>query len=145
MRRKVEQEVTMRSDKKESKEKLLKELRKERGYLPREWAFLAGEDPGFMKAYNVFYELVLTDGEALPAKTKELITIGLLAYRGLEQGVYNHAKRALRLGATKRELLEAVETLIIAGGSPAFAVGLAGLMRLVEDEKKTARGKGKKR
>jgi alkylhydroperoxidase/carboxymuconolactone decarboxylase family protein YurZ len=124
------------SARKNSKQNLLNRLRKERGYLPPEWAFLAEKDPGFMEAYNEFYERVMTDGKALPAKTKELITIGLLAYVGLEQGVCNHAKRALRLGATKEELLEAVETLIIAGGSPTLRTGLAGLIMMEEEEKK---------
>jgi len=49
--------------------------------------------------------------------------------------VYNHCKRALRLGATKQELLEAIETTIIPGGTPTFGTGLRALMRIEEDEK----------
>ncbi len=69
-------------------------------------------------------------------KTRELVAIAILAFRGLEGGVYEHMKRALRHGATKQELLEAIETSIIPGGAPTFATGLQALMRIEEDEKK---------
>jgi len=45
-------------------------------------------------------------------------------------------KRALKFGATKEELLEAVETSIVPGGAPTFSIGLKALMRLEEDDKK---------
>jgi len=125
----------MTSRKNSGKKNILSRLKKERGYLPAEWAYLAERDPEFMDAYNGLYEKAMTDGKALSAKTKELITIGLLAYRGFEQGVLNHAKRALRLGATMEELVEAVETVIIAGGSPALRTGLMGLMMMEEEQK----------
>jgi alkylhydroperoxidase/carboxymuconolactone decarboxylase family protein YurZ len=57
-----------------------------------------------------------------------------LAFRGRESGVYEHCKRALRLGATKQELLEAIETSIIPGGTPTFGAGLRALMRIEEEE-----------
>ncbi len=44
-------------------------------------------------------------------------------------------KRALRLGATKQELLEAVESSIVPGGAPTFSTGLRALMRVDEDKK----------
>jgi len=78
----------------------------------------------------------LTDGKALPAKTRELIAIAILAFRRRENAVYLHAKRALELGATKQELLEAIETTIIPGGAPTFGTGLAALMRIEEEAKK---------
>lgn len=64
-----------------------------------------------------------------------MIAIALLAYRGLENAVYVHAKRALRLGATKQELLEAIESSIIPGGAPTFSTELRALMRVVEEKK----------
>jgi alkylhydroperoxidase/carboxymuconolactone decarboxylase family protein YurZ len=42
----------------------------------------------------------------------------------------------MRHGATKEELLEAFETMIVPSGGPAFATGLAALIRIEEDEKK---------
>jgi AhpD family alkylhydroperoxidase len=88
-----------------------------------------------MEAYNHLYNLGLRAGKALPVKTKELVAIGILAYQSRENAVYEHMKRALRHGATKQELLEAVETTIIPGGAPTFDIGIRALMRIVEDEK----------
>jgi alkylhydroperoxidase/carboxymuconolactone decarboxylase family protein YurZ len=124
-------------EKKEKKIQNLKEaLKKERGYVLPQWEFMAEKDVDFMEAYNNLYNRALTDGKALPAKTRELIAIALLAYRGFVEETYTHAKRALKLGATKEELMEAVETSIIPGGAPTFSVGLKALMRIEEDEKK---------
>jgi AhpD family alkylhydroperoxidase len=117
-------------------EKLKKAMKKERGYVLPEWAYIAEKDVDFMEGYNNLYEKGLTDGKALPAKTRELIAIALLAYRGLNNAVYEHSKRALRLGATKQELLEAIETSMVPGGAPTLSVGLQALVRIEEDEKK---------
>jgi len=122
-------------NKEKKKQKLIREMSKERGYLQPQWAYMVEKDVGFMEAYNNIYNKGLTDGRALPAKTREFIAIALLAFRGRENAVYLHAKRALRLGATKQELLEAIETTIIPGGAPTFSTGLAALMRIEEDEK----------
>ena len=117
------------------KQNLLEDIEKERGRLPEQWAYIAEKDTEFMEAYNRLYNLGLTDGKALPAKTRELIVIGILAFRGRGDGVYQHCKRALRLGATKQELLEAIETSIVPGGAPTFGEGLRALMRIEKEEK----------
>jgi len=115
--------------------KLLAEMEKERGYVSPAKNYVATIDPDFMEAYNHLYNLGLRAGKALPVKTKELVAIGILAYQSRENAVYEHMKRALRHGATKQELLEAVETTIIPGGAPTFDIGIRALMRIVEDEK----------
>lgn len=117
------------------KQDLLKAMEKERGYMLGPWKFLAEQDVDFMEAYNNLYNRGLTDGKALPARMRELIAIGILAYRGQEEAVYLHGKRALKLGASKRELLEAVETAMIPGGGPTLAVGLRALARIEEEGK----------
>jgi alkylhydroperoxidase/carboxymuconolactone decarboxylase family protein YurZ len=124
--------------KEDGEKDIMQRIRRVRGYLPDEWAYVAERDPEFWDIYNALYEKVLSDGKALPAKTRELIAIGVLSYRELEQGVCNHAKRALRLGATRQELLEAVETVTVPGGSPALRAGLRGLMMMEEEEKNRA-------
>ena len=125
-------------DEKERKriDDLKKAMIKERGYLYPQWEFVAENDVDFMEAYNNLYDRGMKDGKALPAKTRELIAIALLAYRGLEDVVCQHMKRAIRLGATKQELLEAVETTIVPGGAPTFSTGLSALMRVAEEQKK---------
>ena len=123
--------------KKGAKEILMEEMTKERGYILPEWAFMIEKDADFMEAYNKLYKKALTDGKALPARIRELIAMAIFAYRGHEAHTYNHAKRAQRLGATQQELLEAVETFIIPGGAPTFAIGLRALMKIDEEEKGT--------
>jgi len=115
---------------------LIEAMSRERGYMPAPWAYMAEKDLDFIEAYNNLYERGLTAGKALPIKTREFISMAILAYRGLDDAVYEHAKRALRHGATKQELLEAVETMIVPGGAPTFGTGLRALMRIEEDEKK---------
>ncbi len=118
------------------KKELIKKMQKARGYMLGPWVYLTEKDVDFMEAYNNLYERGLTDGKVLPAKVREFVAIGILAYRGLEDAVYQHCKRALRLGATKRELLEAIESAMIPGGTPTLALGLRALTRIEEEEKK---------
>jgi AhpD family alkylhydroperoxidase len=120
------------------KQKLTEKMSKERGYLHPTWVYMVDKDVDFMEVYNNIYERVLTDGKALSAKTREFIAMAILAFRGHEEAVYLHAKRALRLGATKQELLEAFETMMIPGGVPTFGMGLAALMKIEEEEKKVS-------
>jgi AhpD family alkylhydroperoxidase len=115
---------------------LIEAMSKERGHLSPRWAYMIEKDLSFIEAYNNLYTCALTDGKALPIKTRELIAMAILAHRGRADGVYEHAKRALRHGATKQELLEAVETMIVPGGAPTFGTGLSALMMIEEDEKK---------
>ena len=118
------------------KKEIVEAMSKERGYLPAPWAYLAEKDLDFIEAYNNLYLRALADGKALPIKTRELIAMAILAYRGLTEAVCEHGKRALKHGATKEELLEAIESTIIPGGAPAFATGLKGLMMIEEAENK---------
>ena len=130
-------------NKQNKKQKLIRKMKKQRGYMPSEWVYMVDKDVDFMEVYNNLYENGLTDGKALATKTRELIAIAILAFRGQENAVYLHAKRALRHGATKQELLEAIETTIIPGGVPTFGVGLSALMRIEEEEKKVGKLKEK--
>ncbi len=117
------------SDQADTAEALIEKMKKDRGYIYPEWEFAARSDPDFVEAYNNLYRAALNDGRALDAKTRELIALGILAYRGEVDAVVAHIRRAMRLGATRQEVLEAVETAIIPGGAPTFFVGLQGIMK----------------
>lgn len=126
----------VREEELESKKKdLIEEMQRERGYLPEPWSYVTEKDFDFMEAYNNLYKRALTDGRALQVKTRELIAIVLLAFRGNDHAVYEHIKRALRHGATKQEILEAIETSLIPGGAPTFSTGLRALMKVEEEER----------
>src|ERR1051325_4484031 len=55
---------------------------------------------------------------ALARKTKELIMVGITCALNRPRGVRLPSERALTLGATPREVLEAVEVAAIPGGMP---------------------------
>jgi AhpD family alkylhydroperoxidase len=126
-------------DKQVKKQKLMEKMSRERGYLPPAWAYMVENDVDFMEAYDNLYERTLKDGRALPASTRELIAIGILAIRGQGGAVYLHIKRALRLGATKQEILEAIESTLAPGGAPAFGVAMDALMKVEEEEKQSGK------
>jgi alkylhydroperoxidase/carboxymuconolactone decarboxylase family protein YurZ len=119
----------------EKSDALIAKLRQDRGYTSPAWEFAAREDPDFFEAYNELYRKGLGDGQALSAKVREFVAIGILAFRGQESGVRNHIQRAIRLGATKQELLEAIETCLIPGGAPTYGCGLKALQAVLADER----------
>lgn len=125
----------MSDDMKQKAEALIEKMKKDRGYIYPEWEFAARSDPDFVEAYNNLYRAALNDGHALSAKTRELIAIGILAYRGEVHSVKTHILRAMRLGATKQEILEAVETSIIPGGAPTFFNGLSAIIQAIDEAK----------
>ena len=63
-------------------------------------------------------------------KYREMVIIGILAFRGRLEGVTAHMRRAVQHGATKRELLEAVQSAGIPGGGPTLSTGVQAIMAL---------------
>jgi AhpD family alkylhydroperoxidase len=122
---------------KDRAQQLKEAIRKKRGYSSPAWEYAVEKDVDFQEAYENLYERALGAGKALPIKVRELIAIGILAYRGAEEAVYKHMQRALKNGATTQELYEAIETTIVPGGAPAYSIGLRALMRLEESQKST--------
>jgi alkylhydroperoxidase/carboxymuconolactone decarboxylase family protein YurZ len=112
-------------------EALIARMKEARGYIYPEWEFAARQDPEFVETYNRIYELGLGDGRHLSAKVREFVAIALLAFRGAERaGLVAHMERAIRLGATREELFEVLETCLVPGGAPTFHRGLSALMEV---------------
>jgi alkylhydroperoxidase/carboxymuconolactone decarboxylase family protein YurZ len=109
-------------------EALIARMTQARGYIYPEWEFAARQDPDFVEAYNHMYELSLGEGRHVSAKVREFVAIALLCFRGAEKsGLVAHMKRAMRLGATREELFEVLETCLVPGGAPTFHRGLTAL------------------
>jgi len=71
--------------------------------------------------YKAFLELeraAFSDG-ALPRKVKELIATGISVVIDCESCMQWHIEQASKAGATKREVLEALEVGMEMGGGPA--------------------------
>lgn len=64
-------------------------------------------DPKLLDLVNTTHDLALSDG-ALPKKTKLLIAMVLDAVHGASDGVQALAREALKAGATKEEIAEAL-------------------------------------
>jgi alkylhydroperoxidase/carboxymuconolactone decarboxylase family protein YurZ len=95
------------------------------------WEWVAREDPDYTRARIPLSELSVGEGKALAIKYREMVILGILAFRGASQeGLLAHMKRAIQHGATKRELLEAMESAAVPGGGPTFATGARALMQL---------------
>ena len=63
-------------------------------------------------------------------KYREMVIIGILAFRGRQDGIVAHMRRAIQHGATKRELLEAIQAAAVPGGGPTMSAGVMALMEL---------------
>jgi len=69
---------------------------------------------------------------ALPRKTKELIMVGITCALNRARGVRLHSERALSLGASPREVLEAIEVAAIPGGMPGLWLGVETLQEILK-------------
>ena len=94
------------------------------------WEWMAREDPEYVAARQPLSQLSVGEGKALSIKYREMVIIGILAFRGRKNGVIAHMRRAIEHGATKRELLEAIQSAAVPGGGPCFSTGAEALMEL---------------
>ena len=98
------------------------------GYVWTTW--LAREDPDYAVAREPFASYSAGEGRELSIKYREMVMIGILAFRGRQEAVVAHMRRALAHGATKRELLEALYRGPGPGGGPTLRVGVQAHMTL---------------
>ena len=101
------------------------------GYAFTDW--LAREDPEYVRARAPLSALSFGDGKELAIKYREMVIVGILAFRGREDGCVAHMRRAIQHGATKRELLEAIQSAAVPGGGPTLSTGVQALMELERD------------
>src|SRR5438105_15896423 len=97
------------------------------GYPWAKW--LAREDPAYASARAPLAELSVGEGKELSIKHREMVIIGILAFRGREDGVVAHMRRAVEHGATKRELLEPIQAAAVPGCVPSRSAYIKGLMQ----------------
>ncbi|MFI5185607.1 MAG: carboxymuconolactone decarboxylase family protein [Chitinophagales bacterium] len=73
------------------------------------------EAPGVAKAFDDLIQSLI-DSKGLDEKTKQLIYIAMKAAQGDETAVKFHVQMAIKLGAAKREVVDAIlMTLTVAG------------------------------
>jgi 4-carboxymuconolactone decarboxylase len=86
---------------------------------------LGAHDPTILEAIERVPHEVYHRGRTLDAKTKELITIvAMTTLKAPDLALQNHVRKALELGATEQEILQAIELIIPVVGMPTFEHGL---------------------
>lgn len=94
-----------------------------------EWGTVVEEAKGLngalsevMKAYGGLHKAVMADS-ALDRKSKELIALGIGIGRMCEGCIISHVRGALKAGATKAEIADAVAVAVMMSGGPGTTYG----------------------
>ena len=120
----------------EEKQSFVDKMYRERGYILDFHKIMVAEDFDFLKAYNQLIEAGYTKQRVLDAKTKEILyTVILTAVKASVDHVKAHIKLALDYGATKQEVLEALELCLPAASVPAFMIGFEAWKQVVSPER----------
>ena len=94
---------------------------------------IAKLDPDyFEKLKGLYVDGTFGRDGALPRKTKELIMVAITCALNRPRGVRLHSERALTLGASPREVLEAIEVAAIPGGMPGLWLGVETLQEILK-------------
>ncbi|MGH6989960.1 MAG: carboxymuconolactone decarboxylase family protein [Stellaceae bacterium] len=89
--------------------------------------------PETEKAFQAFSKQVFADG-ALPAKTKQLIAVAVAHVTQCPYCIRSHTKAALRHGATREELMEAIWVAAEMRAGGAYAHTAISLTAMDEEE-----------
>jgi alkylhydroperoxidase/carboxymuconolactone decarboxylase family protein YurZ len=109
-------------------------LARERGYHFPTFEWLGQKDPEFEQARLDYVRMTYTrPGNELPVRYKELIASAILAFRGYPS-LKLHLARALREGATVREVLEAMEVASVPGGMALLHFAVDALIEIEREQ-----------
>jgi len=99
---------------------VMESIGKKMGFKPNILETLGELDPEFLGKYRRCDGKLLSDG-ALPAKTKILMALAVVASKQCESCTVAQMKSALNHGVTKEEIMETMEVIFITSGAPAVA------------------------
>ena len=129
------------------REAIVKRGERRRGFVPYWLRTMAEVDVDFLEAYERIYELTAVRKGKLPPKVREMIVVAAVSIGGYLPGIKDHVRRALRLGATKEELVEVFQSAYFHTGALTLVHGMVALidvLKELEDEQKPA-GRAAKR
>ena len=105
------------------------------GATNKAYDIIADLDPEYARHLTgLFVDGTFGRKGALDRKTKELIMVGITCALNRPRGVRLHSERALKLGATPRQVLEAVEVAAIPGGMPGLWLGAETLDEILREQ-----------
>jgi len=133
---------------KENAESAVNELSKKMcGFTPGTLHHIKKYNPELAILIRDMDQIMVTDG-ALDRKTKRLIGLACVAVRMCEDCIYPQAKVARNYGATRGEIVEALQVAVLTGGVPSWSVSKKGITQLFdewdEEEKAEAKPEPKK-
>ncbi|OPY45332.1 MAG: Carboxymuconolactone decarboxylase family protein [Methanosaeta sp. PtaU1.Bin016] len=97
-------------------------------------AALEKEMPEVTKALKLLHDEVTKEG-ALDTKTKELILVAVAVALKCEYCLWNHVPMAVKLGASRQEILEATGAAILMAGGPGAAYGSVVVLKILDELK----------
>ncbi|MCL2891034.1 MAG: carboxymuconolactone decarboxylase family protein [Methanomassiliicoccaceae archaeon] len=99
------------------------------GYMPDTLKAINELNPNFMELLHNMDRVMVADG-ALDKKTKRLMALACVAVRMCDDCVYSQARVAKNYGATKEEILEAINVAVLTGGVPCWSASRKGIAKL---------------
>jgi AhpD family alkylhydroperoxidase len=102
------------------------------GFAPDTLKSIKELNPGFMETLHEM-DKFMTEDLALDKKTKRLIALACVAVRMCDDCVYPQAKVAKNYGATKEEILEAIQVAVLTGGVPCWSTAKGGIAKLFDE------------
>jgi len=94
---------------------------------------LTKEIRGTMSGFGQLYAAATADG-ALSAKVKQLMALSIAVTVRCDGCIAYHVHDALRAGATRPEIMEAIGVAVMMGGGPAMVYGCEALEALEQFE-----------
>ena len=102
------------------------------------------EMPKTSKAFSEFTGTAQSKG-ALTRREKKLIALALSIYTRCEDCIVHHVYEALKMGITRKEILDAAGVGIVFGGGPSFGAIASILIASIDEFEKDTKKKRRKR
>jgi len=102
------------------------------GYIPPTLHHIKENHPALAVIIKDMDKVINTDG-ALDRKTKRLIALACVAVRMCDGCIYPQAKVAKNCGATREEIMEALNIAVLTGGVPTWSTAREGIAQLFEE------------
>ncbi len=102
------------------------------GYVPPTLDHIKKHHPALAVTIKEMDQIINEDG-ALDRKTKRLIALACVAVRMCEGCIYPQAKVAKNCGATREEIMEALNIAVLTGGVPSWSTAREGISELFDE------------
>ncbi len=115
------------------RERIVRRGERRRGFVPYWLRVMAEVDVDFLEAYERIYELTAVRRGKLPPKFREMIVIAAVSIGGYGPGIKDHIRRALRLGATREEIIEVLQSAYFHTGALTLVHGMIALIDVLKE------------